>query len=413
MTVLNPFTNDARVLREAMALAQFGYAVQVIAVQDAVDTRQPRVERCNGLEVSRVPINLPGTRLWNRLCGHHRTSGGKAASARTAYRVPRMRGTRLLRFALQRLLITWRMLRQLLSSGADVYHVHDFNTLPLGVAAKLLRRRPLIYDAHEVVIGRDGDDTWLIRILERFCVRFVDRIITTTDSRAEFLQKQYRCQRPVVIRNVVDLSLANAERRDLHAELDICREVPIVLYQGGVQPGRGIEQVLASMPYWESGTFVVVGDGPILTQVQRLADKLGVSSRVRWVGRVPLEQLLGYTKGADIGLQVLQNTCFNHYSTDSNKLFEYFAAGIPVVAADYPEIRKVLTDCDAGLLIDPHNPKEIADAVNRLLRDSTTRYRYAQNARSAAQHYNWANEAGRLRGLYEEVHDSRYGGYVG
>lgn len=416
MFLLNPFTNDARVHREARSLIQVGYHVTILALTDPQRPELPTHEWQDGIEIYRITRTGPVFNflrgIWYRVRGrrgagvtpgvddHGATPSAPAGAAGASETSVR----RLLRFA-RRVGILWRMAMMAIRLKPDIYHAHDLNTLPAAVLSRLVRRRPLIYDAHEVATGRVGYDVWYMHLLERVCLFFCDRVITTTQTRARFLAEKYRFSPPpAVVGNVVDLTLAEVPARDLHRELNIPASEPIVIYQGGVQAGRGIEQVLESMPLWQKGYFVVVGDGRLMGRVQALAREYGVADRVRFTGRVPLKELLGYTKGADVGLQVLQNTCFNHYSTDSNKLFEYFAAGIPVIAADYPEIRQVVQSFDAGILIDPHDPRNIARAVNEVLTaPPEVRARWRANARRAAAHYNWDRESEKLIHLYKEI----------
>lgn len=304
---------------------------------------------------------------------------------------------------LRRPTILLRMVSVGLRCRADVYHAHDLNTLPASVLCKIVRPRPLIYDSHEVATGRVGHDVWYMRLLEKACLPFCNRVIHTTLTRARHFANMYCKPVPAVVGNVIDLSLASVPPRNLHEELLIPREEPIVIYQGGVQAGRGIEQALQSMKLWNRGHFVIVGDGALFPHIKSLVSELGLEERVRLVGRVPVQELLGYTKGADLGLQVLQNTCFNHYSTDSNKLFEYFAAGLPVVAADFPEIRGLVEPRDLGLLVDPHDPSEIAWAVNSIFSSNDQRQRFAKNAQRAAGEYNWQQESAKLLDVYHTV----------
>lgn len=408
MFLLNPFTNDARVHREGTTLAAAGYHVVILALTGVGQTVLPQHEWVDGLEVIRIDRQGPIFRLLQRTWSWWRWNVRHAPAVRAERGLHRnelppaneTKVRRLVRF-LRRAGILWRMALTAVRLRADFYHAHDLNTMPAAVLAKLLRWRPLVYDAHEVATGRVGHDVWYVHLIERMTIPFADAVIATTETRAQFMTAKYGVK-PWVVGNVVDLRLADTPARDLHSELQIPADQPIIIYQGGVQAGRGIEQVLQSIPLWKAGYFVVVGDGNLMDSIQQLAVDLGVASRVRFTGRVPLKELLGYTRAAKIGLQVLQNTCFNHYSTDSNKLFEYFAAGIPVVAANYPEIRKVVEAFDAGILIDPHDPRQIAEAVNTLLEPSVWSVK-AANAARVPHYYNWERESSKFLALYNDI----------
>ena len=116
-----------------------------------------------------------------------------------------------------------------------------------------------------------------------------------------------------------------------------------------------------------------------------------------------LSELPYYTASADIGVQPIENTCLNHFTTDSNKLFEYVVAGLPVVASGLPEIGKVVRKHDLGLLTVPGDTASLVGALQTLVSDSTLRARFAENARIAARQLNWEEQEEALVKLYERV----------
>ncbi|HSN66454.1 MAG TPA: glycosyltransferase, partial [Fusibacter sp.] len=95
--------------------------------------------------------------------------------------------------------------------------------------------------------------------------------------------------------------------------------------------------------------------------------------------------------------------CFNHYSASSNKLFEYMSALVPVVAADLPEIRRVVETEGVGLLVDVESPEAIAVAVNRILDEDELRQMMKEQTKQARQKYNWDKEKDNLLDVYREI----------
>ena len=125
--------------------------------------------------------------------------------------------------------------------------------------------------------------------------------------------------------------------------------------------------------------------------------------RIHFIDKVPLDQLPSYTAAATVGFQVLQNVCFNHYSASSNKLFEYMSALVPVVAADLPEIRRVVETEAVGLLVDVESPQAIAVAVNQIVEEDGLRQAMKERTKQARQKYNWDKEKDRLLTVYHEL----------
>jgi glycosyltransferase involved in cell wall biosynthesis len=297
-----------------------------------------------------------------------------------------------------------RFLRAGRRTRATVYHAHDLNTLFVAWTASRLGRAFLVYDTHEVATDRaDIKLRWWACFLERLLIGRADRVICTTQTRAGFTQKRYDIAPPTVLRNLP--ARVDADPSDLlHRRLGLPADTKIVLYQGGIQPERGLEQFLAAVPHIQGGTAVLLGSGrlkPALMKLTRAAGLLG--TRIYFHDAVPVVELPQWTACASVGLQLLQNTCFNHYSSLSNKLLEYLMAGVPVVASDLPEMRRVMDDTGAGLLVDSSDPCAIGEAVNRLLSDDQLREEMAKKAREARERYSWRREEKVLLDLYADL----------
>jgi len=99
-------------------------------------------------------------------------------------------------------------------------------------------------------------------------------------------------------------------------------------------------------------------------------------------------------------MQILRNTCLNHYTTESNKLFEYLMAGLPVVVSDFPEMRRIVEEYEVGIVVNPDDLADIAGAVKRLISDRTLYQRLRRNALDSAKTLSWEGQEGRLLELY-------------
>jgi glycosyltransferase involved in cell wall biosynthesis len=149
--------------------------------------------------------------------------------------------------------------------------------------------------------------------------------------------------------------------------------------------------------------FVFVGGGSLHDDLKQLAEDLSLQERVFFIPTVPLAELPYFTASADIGVQPIENTCLNHFTTDSNKLFEYVVAGLPVVASDLPEIAKVVKQHDLGLLVKPGDTGALSEALNTLVERPDLRASYSENALLAANTLNWEEQEEGLLELYSRV----------
>lgn len=430
MFVWNYFTYDARVMRECSALAKSGNEVTLIALHNASDKNNAEREEKNGFSIIRVNKGIPvinkGYRLFSRLLKNKVASAVAAALfvAFVALTFVFCLPVAIVALSLAVLFILsiflkapkrlanfgaiLRMIRIGRKTNADIYHANDLNTLPQAYAcARLFRlkknKKKIVYDSHEVQTSRTGYGKGIYTV-EKFFVKRVDKIFCENNTRAKYMADLYKMDLPTPLYNYPEyFDLKQAQPVDLRRELDIPEDQPILLYQGGIQQGRGLDVLVKAIPHIRKGIVVFIGDGKFKPELLRLIKQYGVEDRVRLMGMVPMAQLAGYTLNAYLGFQILNNVCFNHYSAASNKLFEYIMAGVPVVAADFPEFRNVVQKYKVGLLVDSHDYKSIADAVNYLVSDEPFRDKLSENCYEAAKTLNWDNHKDEFIEEYSKI----------
>ncbi|HET6495184.1 MAG TPA: glycosyltransferase family 4 protein [Thermoleophilia bacterium] len=421
MFVYNNMLHDARVRKEARTLTEAGYQVTVVAIHEP--GRTLREERVDGFRIVRQSRSILGVsrreimalvrrRPATLVTPKARPQGQAAAPSRRSGIAGRVIShlesvIRLAVYPLRRVLVFERFVRAGLRTRADIYHAHDLNTLFMAWTASRLRRTPLIYDTHEVATDRaDMKLRWWAALLESVLIRRTDRAICTTATRAEFTRKRYNIPMPTVLRNLP--AYVEPEPSGLvHERLRLSPLEKIVLYQGGIQPQRGLEQLLVAARDIRGGVVVFLGSGRLKPQLVEEVKKLGLTDVVRFHDAVPVAELPAWTACAYVGLQILQNTCFNHYSSLSNKLLEYMMAGIPVIANDLPEMRRVIEDTGAGFVVDASDPKAIASAVNEILADPARRDQMSEAAKAARRRYSWETEEHILTKLYAQLLPAR------
>jgi len=426
MFVWNTFTNDARVMRECTALAEHGYDVSLICLLDPNNPDCPERETMRGFSVERVkkglPLLNPVFRILLKLkwfplalmsvfaiammiLGHYYILAAGIAFALLAaaaffFKLP----TAVSNFG--------GMCRMILlgsSKNADVYHANDLNTLfQAYTCARLFRlktRKKLVYDSHEVQTSRTGYGRGAY-IFERFFIKRTDANFSENLTRSTYTAELYNIDPPVPIYNYSRPYSYNDtydKKINLHALLELDRDVPILLYQGGVQFGRGLDKLVEAAEFIEEGVIVMIGDGREKPGLREKVRQSGLCEKVRFLDKVPLEDLPRYTVNAYLGFQVLNNTCYNHYSASSNKLYEYIFAHVPVVACDFPEIARVVREDDIGILVDSHSPRDIAKAVNFLVRNKASRDKMAGNCAAARSKYSWDDEKHKLLSTYDKL----------
>lgn len=288
----------------------------------------------------------------------------------------------------------------------DVFHAHDLNTLP--VARRVARKRVarLVYDSHELyaeVSGHSPIEKKFWMRLERRLIHECDAVITVCESIAEELQKRYAVPRPRVLLNAPPPEAADDGRDLFREKLGIPVDVPVVLYQGGYSPNRGLENLVTAAAKFERGVLVMMGWGKIEQHLRDLARSLGLGQRVLFVPAVAQDVLLSWTGSADVGVIPYRFVGLNNYYSCPNKLFEYINAGVAIAGSAFPEISRFINAHGLGVTFNPDDPDDIARAVNEILADPQRHRQMRQNARDARQVLNWDHEAKKLLEVYSSL----------
>ncbi|MBX0357743.1 glycosyltransferase [Halobacillus sp. Nhm2S1] len=420
MFVWNHFTNDARVLRECTALSEQDYKVDLICIHDPKDDDLPMYEERNEnfrvFRVRRYPVLLEAMQKAYRILLSNKIVAFLALICWLVlmYVNPFLVGMlSILGFTLlkTKVRVAWirgsiilRMILRGYQRNYSIYHSNDLNTLPQGyICSKFrLKRKRLIYDSHEVQTSRTGYESAYHGKLEKFFISRIDSMIVENHTRAKYNEDLYGFY-PNVVHNYPfkQETKLTQEKAPLHDMLDLPQNEKILLYQGGIQTGRGLDKLVRAMPHIKEGTLVFIGDGKIKPQLKKMVQEMELEHKVKFLPKVPLRDLPRYTRNAYVGFQVLNNVCFNHYSASSNKLFEYMMSGIPVVACSFPEVERVVKGEEVGVCVDSHDYEDIARAVNHLLTNEQLRDQLSENCYDASLKYNWEEEKFSLLEVYQ------------
>lgn len=406
MMVYNPFTNDARVKREAKALIAEDFEVFIIAIKDAKNKKLSTYEINDGIKVLRITKYLKHRLLMYIII----------ASLLVLVSILNIYLSIILfsifvffRKYLCKLISVFKVIILMIYNGIkddyNLYHAHDLNTLLQVVICAKIKKVKCIYDSHEVQTSRNGYNKILAKIIESILIKFIDEMIMTTNTRGEYTYKLYKI-RPVIIHNYSEyLDYEKVEAFNLYELFNIEKKNKILLYQGGIQKGRGLSNLIKAIKYINNCHLLIIGQS-YKGEKERLLDliyDLNLECKVTFVDKIRLEELPKYTKGAYIGFQLLQNTNYNHYSALSNKLFEYMMMHIPIVSCNLIEIKKVIEDNKIGIVVDSNNVLEIKEAIEKILNDQKFHLSLVNNCKRAKLIYNWNNEKIKLISLYKEI----------
>ena len=287
-----------------------------------------------------------------------------------------------------------------------IFHFHDSELLPHMLLLKLRGRR-IIYDAHEdtprqikyqhwIPDSLKGVVTLLMRILETLGGWFFDRVIVAE---------------PVIAENFKKNNTTLLHNYPIRAEFEPCHAIPYdarplhVGFAGGISEVRGIKEVVKAMGMLDSipeARLIMAGafyPASLKTEIEEYLGWQRVDFK-GWVNRTQIQQLLG---NARVGV-ITRHPIERHMTAMPTKLFEYMAAGLPVVASDLPTIRPILEEHRCGLLVDPLDPEEISRALSYLLENPVEAKEMGQRGYEAIRdHFSWDLEKEKLLALYRAL----------
>jgi glycosyltransferase involved in cell wall biosynthesis len=156
------------------------------------------------------------------------------------------------------------------------------------------------------------------------------------------------------------------------------------------------------MQYVDDAILLIIGSGDVIGILRQMSLDFKLENKVKFIGKVPFEKLLQYTQHADLGLTLDKDTNINYRYSLPNKLFDYIHAGVPILASDLVEIKKIIFQYSIGDCIENHNPKHIADKINHILNDEATLQLWKKNTKIAAADLNWEHEELQLIAVYKQ-----------
>ncbi|MCB0534109.1 MAG: glycosyltransferase [Lewinellaceae bacterium] len=292
-----------------------------------------------------------------------------------------------------------RLLWYLMRANYDATCSVDLDTLAAGCLAGVIRRKKRVFDAHEYftevpeVTGRPVVKlVW--SAVARLCLPFYQLAYTVGPALAAIFEKKYRIPFGVV-RNVAEASPAPVKNKQAPQK--------VLLYQGALNEGRGIEQALQAMQQLDGLELWLAGEGDLSETLRNMASELGVQDKVRFLGRVQPEALKQLTPQAWLGLNVLENKGLSYYYSLANKFFDYIQAGVPQLTMNFPEYRALNTQHEVALMLDVLSPEAIVSAVRQLLENPETYAKLQRETLPARQAWSWEKESAVLLQLWEQV----------
>ncbi len=304
-----------------------------------------------------------------------------------------------------------RLLWYFIWNRYDIFGACDLDTISPHFVASRLKRKPMVYDAHEYfpelpeVVHRPFT-RWVWKTVERLIVPRTKYAYTINHFYASFFKKEYGTDFEI-IRNAAVLrkdeksvELTSNGNEDFDSEIF---DETYILYQGAVNVGRGVEEMIQAMPYIGGAKLYICGKGDVFEDCIQLVKQLNLESKVKFFGFVPPKQLRQFTRYAKIGFTFFTNDGMSYYYSLANRFFDYFHAGVPQLCVDFPEYRRINEEHEVALLLEDLKAETIAEAANRLLEDADLYQTMKENCLKTREVINWQAEEKKLVAFYERI----------
>jgi len=279
----------------------------------------------------------------------------------------------------------------LLFNKSDHLLSNDLDTLLPNFLISKIKRNNLVFDSHEIF--SDSPELYhrpitkkVWQLLESFLIPKVKYSYTVCQSLSDYFHKRLNVEMKV-LRNVpyfTDAEIENHHNKTL-------------IFQGNMNKGRGLDLAIRALSFLPEFNLIIVGGG--FDFLQNLCKEQGVYDRVKFIGKVPFEELKQYTNQASIGLLLEEPVGLSFTYSLPNKLFDYIHSNLKIIASPLKEVKNVMENYNVGVLLQNRNPEDVAKQIERLYLKEFDREGFI----NAKQDFNWQKEEVILESIFNQI----------
>jgi len=245
----------------------------------------------------------------------------------------------------------------------DLVYCNDVFTIYFGRYFKK-RGVKFIYDSHELwsdSVHHLQKSRKLFKILdkvEKISISKADAVISVGSEILNILKKRYNLKKTMLLMNIPErIDKPKRKERDDYVE---------ILYLGAITQGRGLENIIRSTKFWKDGLHLtIIGDGAIRDELISLIDDLGLGYKVSLPGPIPQKEVMHAFSQCGAGIVPIENICLSYYYCLPNKFFQITQSQKPILASNFPEMKKIIDEYNLGYTFDSSDYKNIAKVVNK------------------------------------------------
>ena len=240
--------------------------------------------------------------------------------------------------------------------------------------------------------------------IERWILPNLNDLITVNNSIAHLYENEYH-KEFTVVRNIPEKVII--EYKKTKKELGLNENKNIIILQGsGINIDRGAEEAVLAMKWVEDAVLYIIGEGDVLGVLKEMVVTNKLSEKVIFIPKQPMDELIQYTRHADIGLSLDKDTNINYRYSLPNKLFDYIHAGVPVLASPLLEVKNIIQQYKVGEIIDNHKPEHIAEKIAAFFVDKNRMRVLKENCIIASEILSWEKEEIKLIHVFKRyIHE--------
>lgn len=285
----------------------------------------------------------------------------------------------------------------LLFSKKDILLSNDLDSLPANYLVSFIQNKKIVYDSHELFpeIPEIAHRPFVKKCwttLEKWILPQLKNNYTVCDSIANFYNNKYKTNFETII------NLPNKKNSKLSEFPFNVTNKKIIIYQGAVNIGRGLELMIKAMKHLNNSLFIIIGDGDILSNLKKEVTKEKLNDKIYFLGKVSPEKLHTLTPLANLGLSIEEDLGLNYRFALPNKIFDYLQAEVPILVSDLPEMRQVVSDYKVGEIIKNRNPKDIANQIENILEKD-----FSSKIQIAKSELIWENQEEKLLSIFKNA----------
>lgn len=375
MLLTNAFDPDPRVHQEAKSLVEHGYKVTIICWDR--DYKKPPFEQIDGINVERIYV---------------RSTHGRGIA-------------QIFFLPLFWLKAFFRIIRR----RFDVIHAHDFDTLPLGFLIAKLRRKKIVYDAHESFSDMlySALPIWatnIIRSAETFLIKRVDLLITVGSILEEEFKKR-GAKRTCIVGNwkkLEDFNIAPEIIAKKKEDLGISANKLVISYIAWFSREQKLRELLGAVSMCPDVHLIIGGDGP---EKDIVVEAAGKNSNITFLGYVKSKEIPLYTAMADAIVYCFDERNPNARFSAPNKLFEALAAGKTIITGDFGEIGHIVKEEKCGIVLEKFTKDNLKEIFDSFSRNGSLNYCRRNALEAEKTKYNWKEAEQNLLAKYSNIQD--------